>query len=158
MSNIALVGNPNVGKSAVFNALTGLNQSTGNYPGVTIDRKRGRVHTGEGNPPLTLVDLPGVYSLAAHAPDEMIVVDVLLDQQRGEHEIDGLLVVLTPQSMTDPTATAEELVKLKDLKGKPVLASWMGGSGMAHGETLLNNNNIPTFSYPDDAARVFNYM
>lgn len=71
---------------------------------------------------------------------------------------DGLLVVLTPQSMTDPTATAEELIKIKDLKGKPVLASWMGGSGVAHGANLLNNYNIPTFPYPDAAARIFNNM
>ncbi len=71
---------------------------------------------------------------------------------------DGLLVILTPQSMTDPTATAEELIKVKNLKGKPVLASWMGGSDVAHGETLLNNNGIPTLPYPDAAARVFNNM
>ncbi len=112
MSTIALVGNPNVGKTAVFNALTGLNQSTGNYPGVTIDRKRGRVDTGAGNPPMTLVDLPGTYSLAAHAPDEMIVVDVLLDQQRGEEEIDGLLVVLDASNLERNLYLLSQLIEL----------------------------------------------
>jgi len=71
---------------------------------------------------------------------------------------DGLLVVLTPQAMTDPTKTAEALRPYAKLEGKPVLASWMGGSDVAGGETILNNTNIPTFPYPDTAARVFTYM
>ena len=72
---------------------------------------------------------------------------------------DGLLVVLTPQDMTHPTQTAEKLVELcKEPQSKPVLASWMGGPRVAAGQNLLNRANIPTFPYPDTAARVFNYM
>ncbi|HEY7712098.1 MAG TPA: CoA-binding protein, partial [Candidatus Entotheonella sp.] len=71
---------------------------------------------------------------------------------------DGILVILTPQAMTDPTRTAEELVPYAQSLGKPVLASWMGGYEVAPGEAILNKANIPTFPYPDTAARVFDYM
>ncbi|MEJ7870678.1 MAG: bifunctional acetate--CoA ligase family protein/GNAT family N-acetyltransferase [Rubrobacteraceae bacterium] len=73
-------------------------------------------------------------------------------------ESDGLLVVLTPQDMTDPTATAEQLTRYAKTRGKPVLASWMGGPAIAEGENILNRAGIPTFDYPDTAARIFAYM
>ncbi|MFP2927103.1 bifunctional acetate--CoA ligase family protein/GNAT family N-acetyltransferase [Pyxidicoccus sp. 3LG] len=71
---------------------------------------------------------------------------------------DGLLVILTPQDMTRPTQTADRLKPYAKLHGKPVLASWMGGSEVVAGERLLNDAGIPTFGYPDTAARIFNYM
>jgi acetyltransferase len=71
---------------------------------------------------------------------------------------DGMLVILTPQAMTDPTQIAEQLKPLAKQEGKPVLASWMGGVDVAAGEEILNRANIPTFPYPDTAARAFNYM
>src|ERR1039457_5668737 len=71
---------------------------------------------------------------------------------------DGMLVILTPQAMTDPTRIAEQLKPLDKQEGKPVLASWMGGVDVAAGEEILNRANIPTFPYPDTAARAFNYM
>ncbi len=71
---------------------------------------------------------------------------------------DGLLVILTPQAMTDPTATAEKLKAFGKIEGKPVLASWMGGADVAAGEAILNRADIPTFPYPDTAARVFSTM
>ena len=71
---------------------------------------------------------------------------------------DGMLVILTPQAMTDPTRIAEQLKPLARQEGKPVLASWMGGVDVAAGEEILNRANIPTFPYPDTAARAFNYM
>ena len=71
---------------------------------------------------------------------------------------DGLLVILTPQAMTDPTATAEKLKAFGHIEGKPVLASWMGGADVAAGEKILNDAGIPTFPYPDTAARVFTSM
>lgn len=71
---------------------------------------------------------------------------------------DGLLVVLTPQDMTDPTQTAEQLKTYASIEGKPVLASWMGGADVAAGVQILNRANIPTFPYPDTAVRLFNYM
>ena len=72
---IALVGNPNTGKSTIFNNLTGLRQKTGNYPGVTVTRKGGTMNFGETR--AELIDLPGTYSLSAHSPDERVVIDVL---------------------------------------------------------------------------------
>ena len=71
---------------------------------------------------------------------------------------DGLLVVLTPQDMTDPTATAEQLAPYSHSTGKPVLASWMGGDEVAAGKSILNGAGIPTFDYPDTAAQAFNNM
>lgn len=71
---------------------------------------------------------------------------------------DGLLVILTPQAMTDCTGTAEKLKQFGHIAGKPVLASWMGGKDVAEGEAVLNRAGIPTFPYPDTAARVFSQM
>ena len=71
---------------------------------------------------------------------------------------DGLLVVLTPQSMTDPTQTAEHLKPYAKLEGKPILASWMGGAEVAAGIEILNRARIPTFQFPDTAVRAFTYM
>ena len=71
---------------------------------------------------------------------------------------DGLLAILTPQAMTDPTQTAERLKAYGRLEGKPILASWMGGASVTAGESILTSANIPTFAYPDSAARAFLYM
>ena len=71
---------------------------------------------------------------------------------------DGLLVTLTPQAMTDPTETARRLQTFARTPGKPVLASWMGGKDVVAGEAILNQANIPTFGFPDTAARIFNLM
>jgi len=71
---------------------------------------------------------------------------------------DGLLVILTPQAMTDPTATAEELKPFAHIEGKPIIASWMGIGQVEAGENILNAANIPTFKYPDRAAKAFYYM
>lgn len=71
---------------------------------------------------------------------------------------DGLLVILAPQGMTDPAQVAEKLKPYASGYGRPVLASWMGGKQVAEGETILNSAGIPTFAYPDTAARMFEYM
>ncbi|WP_013321343.1 bifunctional acetate--CoA ligase family protein/GNAT family N-acetyltransferase [Gloeothece verrucosa] len=71
---------------------------------------------------------------------------------------DGILVILTPQAMTDPTQTAEQLKAYIQKSQKPVLASWMGGTEITAGETILNNSRIPTYRYPDSAARLFNWL
>ncbi len=71
---------------------------------------------------------------------------------------DGLLVILTQQAMSDPVGTAEALRPYAQLGTKPVLASWMGGNAVAPGEAILNQAGIPTFPYPDTAARAFQYM
>jgi acetyltransferase len=71
---------------------------------------------------------------------------------------DGVLVILTPQTMTDPTGTARQLKPFARLEGKPILASWMGGSEVEEGRAILNACDIPTFDYPDAGARAFFYM
>src|SRR6266568_2190342 len=71
---------------------------------------------------------------------------------------DGLLVILTPQAMTDATGTAEQLKRFAKLDGKPILASWMGAQEVDEGEAILNRASIPTFKHPDRAARAFYYM
>ena len=87
----------------------------------------------------------------------------VLDIAANDENSDGLLVILTPQAMTAPTQTAQLLKKMygqssAGVRSKPVLASWMGGADVAGGEEILNQSNIPTFPYPDTAARVFQYM
>jgi acetyltransferase len=72
--------------------------------------------------------------------------------------IDGMLVIMTPQGMTNPTLIAEQLKPYAHGLGKPVLASWMGGETVAAGEEILNKAGIPSFYYPDTAVRAFNYM
>lgn len=81
-----------------------------------------------------------------------------LEAASQDPNTDGLLVILTPQAMTDPTATAEKLKLYAHIEGKPVLASWMGGNTVAAGEAILNQAGIPTFPYPDTGSRVFNLM
>ena len=95
---IALVGNPNTGKTTLFNGLTGLFQHVGNYPGVTVERKSGRLRLSDDRT-VDLVDLPGTYSLAAHAPDEMIVADVLLGRLPGEPKVDAVLAIVDASNL-----------------------------------------------------------
>ncbi len=72
--------------------------------------------------------------------------------------VDGLLVIMTPQGMTNPALIAEKLTRFAKLDGKPILTSWMGGSEAAQGEAILNRAGIPTFPFPDSAVRAFHYM
>ena len=98
MRTLALIGNPNTGKTTLFNALTGLAQHSGNYPGVTVEYKVGTL-TLDGGDALELIDLPGAYSLAAHSPDEMLAIDVLLGQQQDAPPIDGILAVVDASNL-----------------------------------------------------------
>ncbi|MFA6108535.1 MAG: ferrous iron transport protein B [Candidatus Latescibacterota bacterium] len=90
---IVLTGNPNTGKTTLFNALTGLSQRVGNFPGVTVERKAGRL-TLAGVGQVELLDLPGTYSLAARSPDEAIAVDVLLGHQADLPKADAVLAIV----------------------------------------------------------------
>ncbi len=81
---VALAGNPNSGKSSVFNCLTGLQQKVGNFPGVTVDKKTGQLTLPSGLN-AELVDLPGVYSLYPHSPDQVVTLQVLLDEHDALH-------------------------------------------------------------------------
>ena len=89
---VAVIGNPNTGKTTLFNALTGLSQHTGNYPGVTVESALGEFH--ESGDRFLAVDLPGTYSLAARAPDEMVAVSVLLGRGKGVAALDVIVCVV----------------------------------------------------------------
>ena len=106
---VALVGNPNAGKTTLFNALSGLRQRVGNYPGVTVELKKG--HFTTGGVPVDLIDLPGTYSLAARSPDEMVAVDLLLGRRPEEPRPDVVLSIvgtIGKIAVVPPVATAPE--------------------------------------------------
>lgn len=90
---VALVGNPNCGKTALFNGLTGSHQKVANYAGVTVERKEGRLTTAAGKA-LRLLDLPGTYSLHPRSPDERVTCDVLAGRAKGEKRPDLVVCVL----------------------------------------------------------------
>ena len=90
---VALVGNPNCGKTALFNRLTGSHQKVANYAGVTVERKEGRLLSAAGKT-LRLLDLPGTYSLHPRSPDERVTCDVLAGRARGEKRPDLVVCVL----------------------------------------------------------------
>lgn len=89
--SFALVGSPNSGKTTLFNALTGMRAKTGNYPGVTVDRREGRCRTPRGA--VRIVDLPGTYSLHPISEDESVAVRILRGEMTGEMHPDGVIVV-----------------------------------------------------------------
>jgi ferrous iron transport protein B len=114
---VALVGNPNTGKSTLFNSLTGLNQKIGNFPGVTVDKKTGISRIAEGQE-ATIIDLPGAYSLYPKSKDEGIVLDILANPQ---HELHPDLVVF----IADATNLKRNLLlytQVADLKIPVVIA------------------------------------
>ncbi|MGV3769394.1 MAG: ferrous iron transporter B [Sphingobium phenoxybenzoativorans] len=108
---VALVGNPNAGKSALFNALTGARQKLGNYPGVTVERKSGRLSLDDGRP-LEIVDLPGTYSLDPTSPDEQVTRDFILGKQAGERLPDALVIVVDAANLQNHLRFALELIAL----------------------------------------------
>lgn len=96
-ATIGLIGNPNTGKSTLFQALSGVRQRTGNYPGVTVEKKIALLeHAGHQ---LTLVDLPGTYSLAPRSPEEMVAVDVLLGRNQEVGQIEVVICVLDASNL-----------------------------------------------------------
>ena len=109
--SIALVGNPNAGKSSLFNALTGARQKIANYPGVTVERKAGHASFADGRP-LALIDLPGTYSLIPASLDEAVTRDVILGRQEGEKRPDALIVVLDAANLDNHLCFALELLAL----------------------------------------------
>lgn len=94
---VALIGNPNTGKTSVFNALTGLNQHVGNYPGVTVEKKYGEFHLDHNNDAI-LLDLPGTYSLNSNSLDENIVTELLLNRSSKDFP-DVAVVVAEPENL-----------------------------------------------------------
>ena len=118
IATAALVGNPNSGKSALFNALTGARQKIANYPGVTVERKSGRMNL-PGGAPVELVDLPGSYSLDPASPDEEVTRQVVEGEFPGEAQPDLLVVVLDAANLEQHLVFAQELVAL----GRPTVVA-----------------------------------
>ena len=109
---VAMVGNPNAGKSALFNALTGARQKVGNYPGVTVERHSGRLALDDGRP-VELVDLPGTYSLEPGGADEQVTCDVVTGRGGFERLPDALLVVVDASNLDNHLRFALQLIALR---------------------------------------------
>ena len=118
MRTAALVGNPNAGKSALFNALTGARQKIANYPGVTVERKAGRLMLPSGEP-VELLDLPGSYSFDATSPDEEVTRKVVLGEFPGEAQPDVLIVVIDASNIEQHLVFAQEVLEL----GRPTVVA-----------------------------------
>lgn len=115
---IALVGNPNAGKSALFNALTGARQKIANYPGVTVERKAGRMSLPTGEP-VELIDLPGTYSLDPTSPDEAVTTRVIMGEQPGQARPEVLVLVLDAANLEQHLVLAQEVIAL----GRPCVVA-----------------------------------
>ena len=109
-SSIAVVGNPNSGKSTVFNRLTGLRQKTGNYPGVTVERHTGTLRVEDTA--LELIDLPGTFALSAHSLEERIAVDVVLGRMEGTAKPAGILAVVSATHLYQGLYLLQQLMEL----------------------------------------------
>jgi len=114
----ALVGNPNAGKSALFNALTGARQKIANYPGVTVERKAGRLPLPNGET-IELTDLPGSYGLDATSPDEEVTRRVVLGELPGEPAPQVLVIVLDASNLEQHLVFAQEVINL----GRPTVVA-----------------------------------
>ncbi|WP_240312690.1 ferrous iron transport protein B [Flavihumibacter solisilvae] len=111
MIQIGLVGNPNSGKSSLFNALTGLNQKVGNFPGVTVDKKTGKCHLSEGVES-TITDLPGTYSLYPKRADEWVTYRVLMGQD-NEIQVDMLVLLADASNLKRNLLFVSQIIDLK---------------------------------------------
>ena len=104
------LGNPNTGKSTLFNALTGMRQKVGNFPGVTVEHLRGKAQIGGRE--IIVVDLPGTYSLAAQSPDEMVAIDVLLGRVEEIGKPNAVIVVVDANNLRRNLFLASQVLEL----------------------------------------------
>lgn len=135
--HVALAGNPNVGKTTLFNALTGLKQKVANYPGVTVEKKVGRCELppthGTPAPPCQIIDLPGTYSLASRSPDEHVARQVVLGQIAGTPRPDVIVVVADASNLERNLYLVTQVLEL----GRPaVLALSMLDVAEAQGKRI----------------------
>jgi ferrous iron transport protein B len=130
-ASIAVVGNPNSGKSTLFNRLTGMRQKTGNYPGVTVEKHVGVAKVG--NKSIELIDLPGMFALSAHSLEERIASDVVLGRMPDVPRPAGILAVVDTTHLYQGLYLVQQLLEL----GLPVLvALTMTDAAKAHGLTV----------------------
>jgi ferrous iron transport protein B len=113
---LALAGNPNSGKTTVFNALTGLRQKVANYPGVTVEKKTGRCHLPDGRT-ATIIDLPGTYSLVSRSPDEHVAMEVLRGLRPDTPAPDAVIVVVDASNLQRNLYLVSQLIEL----GRPMV-------------------------------------
>src|SRR6185369_13515724 len=118
MRHVAIAGNPNCGKSTIFNALTGMRQKVGNYPGVTVEKKTGRFFGSHGEA-MELIDLPGSYSLQVRSPDEAVARDLLLGRIPGTERPDVIVAVLDASNLDRHLYLAAQMLEL----GLPVVVA-----------------------------------
>ena len=130
-ASIALIGNPNAGKSTLFNRLTGLRQTTGNFPGVTVEKHQGTVELTHSA--FNLIDLPGIYSLDGTSTDERIAVDVTLGRVMGTERPSGLLVVIDATHIYQGLYLLEQLL---ELQLPTIIALTMIDAAAANGITI----------------------
>ncbi|OWP87244.1 ferrous iron transport protein B [Flavobacterium covae] len=167
--NIALIGNPNVGKTSVFNQLTGLNQQVGNYPGITVEKKVGICKLAS-NLKATILDLPGTYSLNASSLDENVVIELLLNKNDKDYpdvaivvtdvenlkrnlllftqikdlEIPTILVINMADRMSYKGISLDIPYLEKTLKTKIALVSSRKGEGIENlKDLIINYKNLP---------------
>src|SRR5580765_5240999 len=117
---VALAGNPNSGKTTLFNALTGLRQKVANYPGVTVEKKVGACALGDHEPrECQIIDLPGTYSLASRSPDEHVARQVVLGQIAGTPRPDVIIVVADASNLERNLYLVTQVLEL----GRPVIVA-----------------------------------
>src|SRR5437588_957989 len=114
---VALIGNPNTGKSTLFSALAGVRQRVGNYPGVTVEKKLGT--TEFHGQSFTIVDLPGTYSLSPRSPDEMVAVDVLLGRRDDQPMPDAVICIVDASNLERNLYVVSQILEL----GRPTVVA-----------------------------------
>ena len=144
--SIAVVGNPNSGKSTLFNRLTGLRQKTGNYPGVTLERHTGTLSTRNGD--LELVDLPGTFALSAQSLEESVAVDVVLGRIEGVPRPSAILAVVSATHLYQGLYLLQQVM---ELEVPVIVALTMTDAAEAAGQRI----NIPALEQKLGGARVF---
>src|SRR3954463_7143056 len=115
---VALAGNPNSGKTTIFNALTGLRQKVANYPGVTVEKKTGRCKLPDGRK-ADVIDLPGTYSLISRSPDEQVAMEVLRGLRKDTPAPDVVIVVVDASTLQRNLYLVSQLIEL----GRPMVVA-----------------------------------
>ncbi|MFK8298656.1 ferrous iron transport protein B [Capnocytophaga cynodegmi] len=172
---VALIGNPNTGKTSIFNALTGLNQKVGNYPGITVEKKIGHCKLTD-NVKAEVIDLPGTYSLNANSMDERVAVDILLNKNEALHpdvvaviadienlkqnlliftqikdlNIPTILIVNMADQMKRKGISIDVPALERELKTRVILTSTRTRNGLDELKSVLANcADLPTYSFLD---------